>query len=78
MEEKKIREIVAGVLQTPMVDLPKDASLGVTEGWDSLAQLEILEKLEAASSKRLSGEDSLFAESLEDLLALFSFGGEGG
>lgn len=78
MEEKKIREIVAGVLQTPTADLPKDASLGVTEGWDSLAQLEILEKLEAASSKRLSGEDSLFAESLEDLLALFSFGAEGG
>lgn len=45
--------------------------LGSTKGWDSLAHIEIVAKLEAASGKRLSTEDAIFAETVADLVELF-------
>lgn len=71
MSEREIMQIVGNVLGLPPGDLLPDASLGVTKGWDSLAQLEILETLEKASGKMLTSEELLLSESLDDLFALF-------
>lgn len=71
MSEREIVQIVEEVLGLRSGALSADAALGVTQGWDSLAQLEILEKLEKVSGRMLSSEELLLAESLEDLIGLF-------
>jgi acyl carrier protein len=72
LSETRIREIVADVIKFVGVELSTESSLGTTDGWDSLAQLEIITRLEQESGVRLSAEDSIYAESLADLISLFS------
>lgn len=71
MSKSEIRTLVAQILRMSPADLSIQAGLGVTVGWDSLAQLEILERLEKASGKSLRPEEMLLAETLEDLVDLF-------
>ena len=72
MNESRIKEIVADVIKADESSLSAESALGITDGWDSLAQLEIVTRLEQESGSRLSAEDSIYAESLADLLSLFS------
>jgi acyl carrier protein len=72
MESTEVRRIVAEVLRISSDSLREDAALGVTSGWDSLAQLELIQRLESESGKRIAADDILFSESLPDLIELFS------
>lgn len=71
LSESRIKEIIAGVIKVEGSQLGPEAALGITDGWDSLAQLEIITRLEQESGIRLSAEDSIYAESLADLASLF-------
>jgi len=72
MDKARIVVLISEVLGIEVSLLSSDSGLGVTPGWDSLAHLEILTKLEAETGKKVSVEDSIFAESLEDLCDLFN------
>jgi len=67
----QVISLVAGVIKAKARDLSDSDSLGRTDGWDSLAHLEIIEKLEEDSGRRLTSEEILFSESIEDLLSIF-------
>lgn len=71
LSEKRIRDILVEIVKPLDGKLEPDAALGSTDGWDSLAQLELIVRLEQESGIKLSAEDSIYAESLPDLLALF-------
>lgn len=72
LSDSRIKEIVADVIKLEASLLSDESALGMTEGWDSLAQLEIITRLEQESGSRLSAEDSIYTESLADLVSLFS------
>lgn len=72
LSDSRIKEIVADVIKLEASLLSDESALGMTEGWDSLAQLEIITRLEQESGSRLSAEDSIYTESLVDLVSLFS------
>ena len=72
LSESRITDIVCEIIKPKDGHLDSQSSLGVTEGWDSLAQLEIITRLEQESGIRLSAEDAIYAESLSDLITLFS------
>ena len=71
MNAYSIKKIVAEVIGADIEILEDDSRLGQSRGWDSIAQLEIIERLETMSGKKLSIEESIFAESLLDLYSLF-------
>jgi len=71
LQDSRIIEIIAEVVKISPDELIPDSALGSTRGWDSLAHLELVTRLEQESGIRLSPEDSIFAESLADLLNLF-------
>jgi acyl carrier protein len=71
LSESQIRVIVAEIIKFQGIELSPDSALGTVEGWDSLAQLEIITRLEQESGLRLSAQDSIYAESLADLISLF-------
>jgi acyl carrier protein len=72
LSESRIAQIVVEIVKPHDGQLNPDSSLGTTEGWDSLAQLEIITRLEQESGVRLSAEDAIYAESLSDLVSLFA------
>lgn len=72
MQKERIIEIVSQVLKVPSQTLDLSSSIGNVAGWDSLAQLEILERLEGESGRKLSVDEAIFSESLSDLVDLFS------
>lgn len=71
MKESLVKQIVSEVLRNshPLSD---DDRLGFTPGWDSLAHVEIISRLEREAGLALKPEDIIFAESLGDLVQLFS------
>ena len=71
LSEARITEIVRDIVKPQDGKLDSESSLGMTQGWDSLAQLEIITRLEQESGMRLSAEDAIYAESLPDLISLF-------
>lgn len=71
LSESRIKDIIADVIKVEGSQLGPESALGITDGWDSLAQLEIVTRLEQESSIRLTAEDSIYAESLADLTSLF-------
>lgn len=75
VSESRIKEIIADVIKVAGSELGPESALGITDGWDSLAQLEIIARLEQESGIRLSAEDSIYSESLADLVSLFGTNG---
>jgi acyl carrier protein len=71
LSEARITDIVREIVKPQDGKLDPESSLGMTQGWDSLAQLERITRLEQESGMRLSAEDAIYAESLSDLISLF-------
>ncbi len=71
MNKNQIIEEVAKCIGCNSEELGEESGLGLTPGWDSLAHVEILERLEGVSGKKLSVDESIFSETLGDLIALF-------
>ena len=71
MNRTHVIQAIARVLRIDSQLLHDDDGLGRTEGWDSLAHLEILERLESDSGTRLTGEETLYSETVEELVGLF-------
>jgi acyl carrier protein len=70
--EKEIRKVVSLILKKAETELEAGDRLGATKGWDSLAHVEIISKLESLSGITLNAEDAIFAETLGDLIEIFS------
>ena len=67
---KVVRREVADALGMDSSELPDDARLDSTEGWDSLAQSIIIIRLEELTGKPIDDDEALRLVSLERLLEL--------
>jgi acyl carrier protein len=63
-----VRREVAGALGVDSSDLPEDARLDNTEGWDSLAQSIIIVRLEELTGEPIEDDEAMRLVSLERLL----------
>lgn len=71
MTEKEVLETISEVLRIAPKDLSPDMGLGREPGWDSLANVEILQRLEDRSKLRLGIEETFYLETVADYVDAF-------
>ena len=71
MTRDEIKQEIAKCIGIETAELNDDSGIGRTQGWDSLAHVEILERLEGISGISISVDESIFSESLSDLVSIF-------
>ncbi len=69
-EREQAVAIFAGALRISRQDVPEQPLLGQTEGWDSLAHLNLILALEEALGRELNPEQVVEIESLDDVVAI--------
>jgi acyl carrier protein len=67
-------ELLAEALRVQPGDLPADASLAATEGWDSMAHVRLILALEDRLDRMLEPEEVVGLSSLADIAALLGDG----
>ncbi len=68
----RLRDVLAGVLEVPAVEIGDDASTESLENWDSLRQLELMLALELEYGVRIPADAMLELQSvaaIEEFLA---------
>ncbi len=64
---KEAKRLLAEVLQISTDDVPADAEVGQTVGWDSIAHLELITAMEEYLDTEIPTEDALDISNLADV-----------
>ena len=66
----EVRKMVSEVLKVPLNELPQDASLDSTNGWDSMAQLNICMRFQEQFRVRMSIADIERCTNIQSFVAM--------
>ncbi len=70
--EQRVMAVVASVLMCPAEQLTRQDGLNMTSGWDSLAHLEVINRLEEEFGCRFTVEETLDLETISDIVTVLS------
>lgn len=70
MSTRRARELIADAVGRSIDTIGDDAAIGVTEGWDSLAHMRLVEALEEALGRPLESREVISLRSTRDVTAV--------